>query len=81
MACRPERGISGCQLPRKLELVGFSAVHQSGSHIICRIERNGRHTGPIPDHRAENGLAGQHLTKIAFHLQISRDELQRVIKL
>jgi len=45
------RPISGRELVRKLEQVGFRSVRQKGSHMILRRDLEPALTVSVPDHR------------------------------
>ncbi len=44
------RGVSGKRLIRALEHVGYTVVHQKGSHVRLRSDRPPAHTITVPLH-------------------------------
>ena len=73
------RDLDGEKLAKCLERVGFTRVHQTGSHIICRlVTPEFSHTEPIPRHSPlKIGTLASILRRIAAALKIDRDELLR----
>lgn len=71
------RDISGLELIKKLEKLGYKASRQSGSHV--RIE-NGNHKLTIPAHQSlKIGTLNGILTDISENLKISKTELVSMI--
>lgn len=77
------RDLKGEELAKRLEKVGFERVHQTGSHLICRITTpDFNHTEPIPRHSPlKVGTLASILRRIASKLQLSRDELVKRLDL
>jgi predicted RNA binding protein YcfA (HicA-like mRNA interferase family) len=67
--------ISGRELVRKLERVGFRIVRQKGSHMILRRDVKPTLTVCVPDHRE---LKKETLQNILRHVRMTRDELDRL---
>lgn len=70
------RDLSGIQLIKKLERLGYQVTRQTGSHIRLSCNTPSQHHITIPNHNplrlgTLNGIIGD----IAAHLKISRDEL------
>jgi len=65
------RPISGRELVRKLERVGFRIVRQKGSHMILRRDVEPALTVCIPDHRE---LKRETLQNILRHVRLTRSE-------
>jgi len=70
--------VSGHQLLRALERIGYRVVRQRGSHIRLRDESNPNHLPlAVPDHRAiKPGL----LRKILRDADLTTDEFVALLK-
>ena len=69
------RPISGRELVRRLERVGFRVVRQKGSHMILRRETEPALTVCVPDHKE---LKRETLKNILRHIGVTPDELDRL---
>jgi predicted RNA binding protein YcfA (HicA-like mRNA interferase family) len=67
--------ISGRELVRKLERVGFRIVRQKGSHMILRRDVEPTLTVCVPDHKE---LKRETLQNVLRHVRLTRDELDRL---
>jgi predicted RNA binding protein YcfA (HicA-like mRNA interferase family) len=77
---RLPRDLSGRQLARHLEAAGYRVTRQMGSHIRLTTDRNGEHHVTIPDMDSLRiGTLSAVLSDIACHLEMSRDDLLRLI--
>jgi predicted RNA binding protein YcfA (HicA-like mRNA interferase family) len=76
------RDLSGMQLASSLRTLDYEILHQMGSHLICRTQRKGEHTEPIPnDKPLKVGTLSSILLRVAAHEGISKSELIRLLKL
>jgi len=76
------RDVSGIELAHKLRRLGYQPLHQSGDHLKCRTERDGRHTEPIPLHRAlKVGTLAGILRRIAAHHHLDVETLIKMLEL
>lgn len=70
------RGLSGRQLMRLAEQLGYSYSRSSGSHVIYVLQRNGVQHICIPDHRELSlGTLSDLLRDMAQQLGLSKAEL------
>jgi len=70
------RDLSGIQLIKKLERLGYQVTRQTGSHIRLSCNTPSQHHITIPNHNPLRlGTLNSILGDIAAHLKISRDEL------
>ncbi len=70
------RDLSGRELIKALERVGYAVTRQSGSHIRLTHGDINQHHITIPDHTPLRvGTLSAILTEVAAHLKISRDQL------
>ncbi len=78
---RLSRDESGASLVKKLSKVGYQVTRQKGSHIrMSGINKKGEHHITIPNHDPiKIGLLAKILNDVAFHLEISREELLKII--
>ena len=67
--------VSGRELVRKLERVGFRIVRQKGSHMILRRDVEPTLTVCVPDHKE---LKRETLQNVLRHVRLTRDELDRL---
>jgi predicted RNA binding protein YcfA (HicA-like mRNA interferase family) len=70
------RDLSGAELVKGLEKLGYAVVRQKGGHARLTTQRNGEHhiTVPIHDALRIGTLAGI-LSDVAGHLGVDRDTL------
>ncbi len=70
------RDLSGIQLIKKLERLGYQVTRQTGSHIRLSCSTPTQHHVTIPNHHPLRlGTLNSILGDISAHLRISRDEL------
>lgn len=70
------REVSGEELARRLERVGYRPTRQTGSHIRLTATIPSEHHITIPLHPSlKIGTLNGILREVAGHLQISKDEL------
>ena len=70
------RDLSGIQLIKKLERLGYQVTRQTGSHIRVSCSTPTQHHVTIPNHNPLRlGTLNSILSDIATHLKISRDDL------
>ena len=73
---RLPRDLSGMELAKALSKLGYEQVHQTGSHMRLRTDRNGTHIITIPAHSPlKIGTLNSILNEIARHFRISKTEL------
>ena len=72
------RDLSGRELAKALQVLGYRITRQTGSHIRLTTTERGEHHVTIPDHDAlrVGTLAGV-LSDVAAHLELTRDELAK----
>lgn len=74
------RDLSGQELIKSLQKLGYEPTRQTGSHIRLTTEQNGTHHITIPNHSPlKIGTLSGILKDVADHFQISREELLRKI--
>ncbi|MBM4288094.1 MAG: type II toxin-antitoxin system HicA family toxin [Deltaproteobacteria bacterium] len=72
------RDISGEQLAKLLEKVGYRLTRQTGGHMRLTAAVSGEHHLTIPKHKPlKVGTLSGILRDVAQYLKISRDELIR----
>ena len=72
------RDLSGRDLARALEVLGYAITRQTGSHLRLTTEDQGEHHVTIPDHAALRvGTLAAILSEVAVHFQLERAELVR----
>ncbi|MEM9118159.1 MAG: type II toxin-antitoxin system HicA family toxin [Cyanobacteria bacterium P01_F01_bin.56] len=70
------RDLTGKQLVKALENLGYQVDRQTGSHIRLTTQEKGEHHVTIPNHSPlKIGTLNAILKHIANHFQISRDDL------
>jgi predicted RNA binding protein YcfA (HicA-like mRNA interferase family) len=73
---RVPRDLSGAELIRQLEKLGYVATRQSGSHIRLTMRENGDHHVTVPNHDPLRvGTLSAILAAVAAHHGIDRDQL------
>lgn len=74
------RDLSGQELIKSLQKLGYEPTRQTGSHIRLTTEKNSTHHITIPNHSPlKIGTLSGILKDVADHFQISREELLRKI--
>jgi predicted RNA binding protein YcfA (HicA-like mRNA interferase family) len=75
---RLPRDLSGSDLVRVLQPLGYLITRQTGSHIRLTTQQNSEHHITIPNHPALRvGTLAAILSDVAQHFGIDRDELSR----
>jgi predicted RNA binding protein YcfA (HicA-like mRNA interferase family) len=76
---RLPRNLSGDELIKRLQRLGYAPTRQTGSHIrLTRTAANFEHHITVPRHNPLRvGTLNNILTDVAQHLNISKDELLR----
>jgi predicted RNA binding protein YcfA (HicA-like mRNA interferase family) len=70
------RDLSGEDLTKALEKLGYATDRQTGSHIRLTTQKNGVHHITIPNHNPiKIGTLSAILRDIENHFDITRDEL------
>jgi len=73
---RLPRDLSGTQLVKALNLLGYQATRQTGSHIRLSCFSPTKHHITIPNHDSLRvGTLSAILADVATHHELSRDEL------
>jgi predicted RNA binding protein YcfA (HicA-like mRNA interferase family) len=72
------RNITGRQLAKALEKLGYTITRQKGSHIRITTTVNGEHHVTIPDHKPlKVGTLSAVIRDVGAHHQLERDALVR----
>lgn len=70
------RDVSGAELARALQRVGYRVTRQTGSHLRLTTDERGEHHVTIPAHDSLRvGTLASVLGDVAAHLNLTRDEL------
>ena len=70
------RDLTGLQLVKILEALGYQVTRQTGSHIRLSTSQNGVHHITIPAHNLlKTGTLSAILNDVTQHFDLSRDEL------
>jgi predicted RNA binding protein YcfA (HicA-like mRNA interferase family) len=70
------RDVSGAELARALQTVGYRVTRQTGSHMRLTTSERGEHHVTIPAHDSLRiGTLASILGDVAAHLNITRDAL------
>jgi predicted RNA binding protein YcfA (HicA-like mRNA interferase family) len=70
------RDLSGQELIRRLERLGYSVTRQAGSHLRLTTQEHGEHHVTVPNHDPLRiGTLSSILAAVAAHHGITRDEL------
>jgi predicted RNA binding protein YcfA (HicA-like mRNA interferase family) len=69
--------ISGRELVRLLESLGYETLRQRGSHVrLRRVSTAGEHNVTVPDHKVvAKGTLNDILTRVSIWTGLSKDEL------
>jgi len=74
------RDLSGIELSKKLESLGYQITRQTGSHIRLTTETNGVHHLTIPSHDPlKIGTLSSILASIAAHFDMTKGELLEIL--
>ena len=75
---RLPRDLSGADLVKRLERLGYKVSRQTGSHLRLTCDEPRQHHLTIPNHDPLSvGTLAAILTDIAEHRRLTRDELLR----
>ena len=70
------RDLTGLQLVKNLEVLGYRITRQAGSHIRVTTFQSGEHHLTIPAHNPlKTGTLSAILNDVALHFNVTRDEL------
>jgi predicted RNA binding protein YcfA (HicA-like mRNA interferase family) len=70
------RDLSGRELAKALESLGYEVEHQTGSHLRLTTQDDGEHHITIPNHSPiKVGTLSAILRDVAEHFGLTRDEL------
>ncbi len=70
------RNLTGIQLVKLLDVLGYRVTRQTGSHIRITTTQNGTHNVTVPAHNPlKTGTLSAILGDVAAHFGISKDEL------
>jgi predicted RNA binding protein YcfA (HicA-like mRNA interferase family) len=70
------RDLTGLQLVKNLEVLGYQVARQTGSHIRITTLQSGEHHLTIPAHNPlKTGTLSAILNDIAQHFNLTREEL------
>jgi predicted RNA binding protein YcfA (HicA-like mRNA interferase family) len=73
---RLPRDLSGRDLARALERLGYQVTRQTGSHLRLTTQEGGEHHLTIPDHAALRvGTLAAILGEVATHFDLEREAL------
>jgi predicted RNA binding protein YcfA (HicA-like mRNA interferase family) len=74
------RGLSGRQLMRLAEKVGYRYDRASGSHVVCVRESDGQQHICIPDHKELSvGTMNDIIRDMAQQLQLPKAQLMQLL--
>jgi predicted RNA binding protein YcfA (HicA-like mRNA interferase family) len=74
------RNLSGDDLAKALERLGYQVTRQTGSHVRLTTDQNGEHHATIPRHDSLRvGTLSSILRDIAEHHGLSKDELTELL--
>ena len=79
---RVPRDLSGAELVKRLERLGYRVTRQTGSHIRLTSAQKGEHHITIPNHNPLRvGTLSAILTDIGEHFSMTRDEcIQKLLE-
>lgn len=70
------RNLTGLELVKNLEVLGYLVTRKTGSHIRITTLQNGEHHLTVPAHNPlKTGTLSAILSDVAKHFEITRDEL------
>jgi len=77
---RVPRDLSGDELIRRLERLGYAATRQSGSHVRLTTRDHGEHHVTVPRHNPLRlGTLAAVLASVAAHRGIDREQLLKLL--
>ncbi len=72
------RGLTGLELIKLLQPLGYEVVRQTGSHIRIQMAQNGQHYETIPRYNPiKIGTSNNILKNIAEHFGLTKEELTK----
>ena len=72
------RDLSGRELAKALQVLGYMVTRQTGSHIRLTTTERGEHPVTVPDHDPLRvGTLGGILGDVSEHLGLTRDEVAK----
>ena len=75
------RSLSGKELIKALDKLGYLPTRQVGSHIRLTTKQNGTHHVTVPNHKPiKVGTLSNILKDVASHFEKSKDEIWEIIK-
>lgn len=76
------RDVSGDELVKGLQRVGYQVTRQKADHVYMTTQTRGEHHVSVPLHKpVKIGTFATIVTSVAAHLRIDRDQLLRLMKL
>lgn len=73
---RLPRDLTGQQLAKALEKLGYAVDRQTGSHLRLTTDENGEHHVTVPNHSPiKIGTLNAILRAVADHFELERDEI------
>lgn len=77
---RLPRSVSGEELAKALNRLGYKVIRQTGSHIRLTCSKPAEHHITIPDHNPiKIGTLSAILSDVASHVKLSKDELIKIL--
>ena len=71
------KDITGKELVKRLNLLGYVTIRQNGSHVRIQTEQNGKHSETVPNHNPmKQGTLRKILKNVANHFDLTLDELE-----
>lgn len=71
------KDITGKELVKRLNLLGYVTIRQNGSHVRVQTEQNGKHSETVPNHNPmKQGTLRKILKNVANHFDLTIDELE-----
>lgn len=73
---RVPRDVSGKELIKRLEIFGYSATRQSGSHVRVTTQERGEHHVTVPMHdELRIGTINSIISDVSGHFSLLKSEL------
>lgn len=70
------RDLSGPQLAKLLQVLGYEVTRQTGSHMRLTTQQSGEHHVTVPNHSPlKLGTLASILVDVASHFDLSREKL------